>query len=117
MVQERPDRPMPFATWSRRAVLTRGGVAATGAGAVVVGAVAVGAIAHQDGTVNAGQPGETVFNVRDFGAVGDAKADDTASIQHAIDKARGGGGVVLLPPGTYLTGRLTLYSRVHLRGS
>ncbi|MEN3308653.1 MAG: hypothetical protein V7603_4855, partial [Micromonosporaceae bacterium] len=42
---------------------------------------------------------------------------DTASIQHAIDKARGGGGVVLLPPGTYLTGRLTLYSRVHLRGS
>jgi hypothetical protein len=55
--------------------------------------------------------------VNTFGAVGDGRADDTASIQQAISAARAGGGIVFFPPGTYLTGRLTLYSRIHLRGS
>jgi hypothetical protein len=37
-------------------------------------------------------------NVRDYGAVGDGKTDDTAAVQHAVAK---GDGLVELPPGTY----------------
>lgn len=45
-------------------------------------------------------------NVRDFGAVGDGKTDDTAAIQRAIDA----GGAVRFPSGTYLTGSVYLKS-------
>jgi hypothetical protein len=62
-------------------------------------------------------PADRDYNVRDFGATGDGVTDDTRSLQRALDTARAGGGIVFLPPGTYLTGRLTVYSRVHLRGS
>ncbi len=37
-------------------------------------------------------------DVRDFGAVGDGKADDTAAVQHA---AQDGDGVLHFPPGNY----------------
>jgi hypothetical protein len=44
-----------------------------------------------------------VFNVRDLGAVGDGRTDDTGAIQAALDlAAASGGGTVLLPAGTYL---------------
>lgn len=42
-----------------------------------------------------------VVSVKDFGAVGDGVADDTAEITAAIT-AVSAGGVVLFPPGTYL---------------
>ena len=45
-------------------------------------------------------------NVRDFGAVGDGSAKDTAAIQRALDA----GGVAYLPPGIYLSGTLYLRS-------
>ena len=48
-----------------------------------------------------------MHNVRDFGAVGNGSAKDTAAIQRALDA----GGMVYLPPGEYLTG--TLYLRSH----
>jgi hypothetical protein len=111
MAQERPERTLPFAAVSRRSLLAGGGVAVTATAAVA--AVA----AFQDDPGRAGQSAPTAFNVSTFGAVGDGKADDTASIQAAISAARTGGGIVYFPPGTYLTGRLTLYSRIHLRGS
>lgn len=42
------------------------------------------------------------LNVRDFGAVGDGVADDTAAIQAALDAAEAaGGGIVWVPGGTY----------------
>lgn len=42
------------------------------------------------------------FNVKDYGAVGNATTDDTTSIQSTIDAcAAAGGGTVYLPPGTY----------------
>lgn len=46
---------------------------------------------------------ELSFNVKDYGAVGDGSADDTAEIQAAIDAAEAAGGRVLFPPGTYKT--------------
>lgn len=45
-------------------------------------------------------------NVRDFGAVGDGKIDDTKALRHAVEQ---GGGSLVLPRGTYrLTAPLEL---------
>ncbi|WP_280665516.1 MULTISPECIES: glycosyl hydrolase family 28-related protein [unclassified Kitasatospora] len=56
-------------------------------------------------------------NVKDFGAVGDGVADDTAAIQAAI-KAIPGGGVVYLPSGTYrISAALTVTSGLTFRGT
>lgn len=47
---------------------------------------------------------EEVFNVRDYGALGDDSNDDTAEIQAAVDAAEAnGGGTVFLPKGIYKT--------------
>ena len=54
-----------------------------------------------------------VYDVRTFGAAGDGKTKDTAAIQKAIDAAAAaGGGEVLLPAGTYLSGSLFFKSHV-----
>lgn len=65
-----------------------------------------------------------IFNVQhsDYGAAGDGVADDMAEIQAAIDAAEAaGGGIVYLPPGTYLatgTNRLTIDNHmVWLKGA
>jgi polygalacturonase len=59
---------------------------------------------------------EAEKNVRDFGAVGDGKADDTLSLRAALEAAAArGGGVVRVGAGTYRTGPLTLESGVELR--
>jgi exo-poly-alpha-galacturonosidase len=50
-----------------------------------------------------------VFDVTDFGAVGDGKTLATQAIQAAID-ACSPGGTVLIPPGTFLSGALWLKS-------
>ena len=61
----------------------------------------------------AGTPG--VFNIRDFGAVGDGKTLDTQAINKAIEACTAaGGGQVLLPPGRYLSGTVHLKSHVTL---
>ena len=55
------------------------------------------------------------YDVREFGAVGDGETLDTAAIQQAVDACHAaGGGTVLVPPGTYLTGTVYLKSRVNL---
>lgn len=54
-----------------------------------------------------------IFNVRNFGAVGDGETKDTAAIQAAIDAAAAaGGGEVRVPAGRYVTGTLYLKSHV-----
>lgn len=63
-------------------------------------------------------PSDDVYDIRYYGAVGDAKTDDTAAIQKAIDAAGRHGGVVQVPVGHWLCrGHLELKQGVHLRGS
>ncbi|MBF7142928.1 MULTISPECIES: putative Ig domain-containing protein [Pseudomonas] len=66
-----------------------------------------------------------IFNVKDFGAVGDGVTDDTAAMQAAIDAASAaGGGTVFVPSGTFIVsageepsdGCLMLKSNVHMEG-
>lgn len=57
-------------------------------------------------------------NVRDFGAVGDGVANDTAAIQTAMDSFGGTGGVVYFPKGTYrIESSLTIPEYVTLAGA
>ena len=65
-----------------------------------------------------GNFGEPYLNVRNFGARGNGKTDDTAAIQKALDAAgRQGGNVVLLPRGEYLVrGYLHVPDDVTLQG-
>jgi len=59
--------------------------------------------------------GQNYFNVRNFGAVGDGKNLDSPAINKAIETAAaGGGGTVLVPAGTYLSGSIRLKSNIHL---
>jgi polygalacturonase len=56
------------------------------------------------------------LNVRDFGAMGDGTTIDTVGLQQALDRCSVlGGGEVLVPAGTYLTGALALRSNTLLR--
>jgi hypothetical protein len=59
-----------------------------------------------------------IFCVRDFGAKGDGKSDDTAAFQSALDAAgHSGGGVVYAPRGNYFfAGHLVVPSAVALKG-
>lgn len=108
-------RPEPPGERSARAAVPRRrAIAATGALLAATGVGGIGATAYGSGRTT---PADRDYDVRDFGAVGDGVTDDTHSLQRALDAARATGGIVFLPPGSYLTRRLTLYSRVHLRGS
>jgi polygalacturonase len=54
-------------------------------------------------------------NILDYGAKPDGKTLNTKAIQRAIDEVfRAGGGLVYVPPGTFLIGGLELKSRVTL---
>ena len=55
------------------------------------------------------------YNVVDFGAVGDGKTINTKTIQSAIDScSTSGGGKVIFPPGTFLSGSIRMKSKVEL---
>ncbi|WP_051620990.1 glycoside hydrolase family 28 protein [Paenibacillus sp. UNC451MF] len=56
-----------------------------------------------------------IVSIKDFGAVGDGVAKDTASIQAAIDHCfEQGGGTVVVPKGEYLSGTVMIKSFVNL---
>ena len=50
-------------------------------------------------------------DIREFGAIGDGRVDDTSAIQAALQ----GGGLIVVPAGRYLTGTLYLESDTELR--
>src|ERR1039458_4028885 len=68
------------------------------------------------GILNAAEMlGQSYFNVRAFGAVGDGKNLDSPAIDQAIAAcAQAGGGTVLVPAGIYLSGSIHLKSNIHL---
>jgi polygalacturonase len=66
-------------------------------------------------SISLSSPAQRIFHVRGYGASGDGKTLDTASLQAAIDAAAALGGIVDFAPGTYLSGALFLKSHTHLR--
>lgn len=63
-------------------------------------------------SASAASPG--YFNVRDFGAAGNGTNLDSPAINQAIAAAvAAGGGTVLVPAGTYLSGSIHLQSNIH----
>ena len=59
---------------------------------------------------------DDVFNVRDFGAIGDGSVSDTAAIQRAIDAAAKVNGTVIFPDGNYRCAGLKTYPNIKLKG-
>jgi polygalacturonase len=58
---------------------------------------------------------EAVFNVRNYGAVGDGKTVDTPAINRAIEAvAAAGGGTLVFPAGTYMCFTIRLRSELNL---
>ncbi len=59
---------------------------------------------------------DRTFDVRSFGAVGDGATLNTAAFGRAIEACHdAGGGMVLVPAGTWLTGPIHMRSNVNLR--
>ncbi len=59
---------------------------------------------------------KVTLNVKEYGATGDGKTKETEALQFAIERCSLlGGGEVVVPPGDYLTGALSLRSNVVLR--
>jgi len=68
--------------------------------------ISTSAISHQP---------SAIFNVKDYGAKGDGRTLDSPAINAAIAAAvKAGGGQVLLPAGTYLSGSIRLKSNIDL---
>src|SRR6266487_1399329 len=56
-----------------------------------------------------------IFNVRDFGATGNGRTNDTAAINRAIEKCNAsGGGDLVFPRGSYVAASIRLQSNVRL---
>ena len=55
-----------------------------------------------------------IYNILEYGAVGDGRTDCAAAIQKAIDRCSVEGGRVVIPAGRFLSGFLQLKSNVEL---
>lgn len=58
----------------------------------------------------------SVFDVTDFGAVGDGTVDSTIAFQAAIDKAAEVKGAVIVPPGMYICSTLYMKPDISISG-
>lgn len=54
---------------------------------------------------------KNIFDITEYGAVGDGKTDCTAAIQKALDDASTCQGEVVVPPGKYLVGYLHMHGQ------
>jgi parallel beta-helix repeat protein len=70
--------------------------------AAFIGSTSSAALALPSAQAEADAKASSAFNVRDFGAVGNGRVNDTAALQKAINVAQNLGGTVLLPPGVYV---------------
>jgi hypothetical protein len=85
------------------------------AGGAVLGTATAPSLLAQAAASDANNRGAGIYNVRTSGARGDGKTLDTAAIQRAIDTCHAdGGGVVLIPAGTFVIGTVELKSNVTL---
>lgn len=108
----KPDSEEPAESAARRRLL--GGLVKLSAAGLVFGALPFLAHAAVPGPR---ARGSAKIDVREHGAGGDGKKDDTAAFQAAIDALPAGGGTVLVPAGSYLidpTRNVKLRSRMHL---
>jgi hypothetical protein len=65
----------------------------------------------------ASKSADGIYDILDYGAVGDGRTDSTPAIQSAINAASVKGGIVLVPVGRFLCkGHLELKMGVHLKG-
>ena len=56
---------------------------------------------------------EKIFNIKDFGAVGDGHTMNTIAFKKTIEAcSKAGGGRILIPPGLWLTGPIELQSNI-----
>jgi hypothetical protein len=86
--------------------------AALGVSLAAEPAFAAGQVRNEPGAEDLGA---RVYNIRKYGAKGDGIALDTAALQAAIDAChQDGGGIVLVPAGTFQIGSVELKSNVTL---
>ena len=95
---------------SRRDLLVQ--LSASSIAAAVLGSTDVQA----DESVTQRDLGARVYNIADFGAIGDGATLNTDAVQRAIDTCtKENGGTVLVPAGNFVTGTIELKSNVTLR--
>jgi hypothetical protein len=86
------------------------------AGILGAGVTGFGSARAQESSSSDLNNGARVYNVRAYGAKGDGQTLDTAAIQRAVDACSAdGGGTVLVPAGTFLSGSVEIRSHVNLR--
>jgi polygalacturonase len=99
---------------SRREWLNRAATASLGTGLLAAATSTTFAADSTDSSDNK-LLGARVYNIRDFGAVGDGKTLDTKAVQAAIDAcAKDNGGTVLVPAGVFVIGSTELKTNVTL---
>lgn len=101
---------------SRRELLTHLGTSAIAAslGSTLLRGVRASTKSSQ--SVDQKNLGAPVYNITDFGAVGDGATLNTESVQRAIDTCtKENGGIVFVPAGDFVIGTLELKSDVTLR--
>ncbi|MEQ8556536.1 MAG: glycoside hydrolase family 28 protein [Cyclobacteriaceae bacterium] len=82
---------------------------------VVLCGLSTGSFAHLGSSGFAINSPKKIFDIRDFGAVGDSSTLNTKAIQDAIDACTAnGGGTVWVPAGNYVIGTIELKSNVTL---
>jgi polygalacturonase len=83
----------------------------------LVAALSLGLLVNAQAAVSPALPviPTNVFNVTNYAAIGDGVATNTTAIQSAINAASvAGGGMVVIPAGTFLSGPLKMDSQINL---
>jgi len=84
------------------------------------GMAAVGILSRRAGGIDVDNSNSQVYDVRQFGATGDGRTDDTIAIRRALTELNKGGGVLSLPPGDYVVSApldLPTSAAWHVRGA